>query len=151
MTDPFAPPTGPPVSLPPASPAPPLYGAPLYGEPLRPVGSSRNGLGTAGLVLGVLALLGSFAVLPGLLLGPAAVVLGLLGRGRTRRGEATNGGRAAVGAVTGGLGVLISAGIVVWFLTSAPGQEYVRCLSAAPDKAAQQTCAAVLDDALFGR
>ncbi len=148
MTDPFAPPTGAPL---PAPAAPTQYGTALYGEPLPPRGPARNGVGTTGLVLGVLALLGSVAVLPGLLLGPAAVVLGLLGRARARRGEATNGTAAVVASVTGAVGLLISAGLVAYFLTSTAGKEYLDCLRAATGTAAQQTCADRLNEGLFAR
>lgn len=148
MTDPFAPPTG--ESLP-APAAPAQYGTALYGEPLRPFGPVRNGLGTVGLVLGVLALLGSVGVLPGLLLGPAAVVLGLLGRARARRGEATNGTAAVAAAVTGGVGLLVSVGLVAYFFTSTAGREYVDCLRAADGTAAQQACADRLNEGLFAR
>ena len=123
--DPFRPPAEPsgapqPAPTPPAAPpAGPTYGAPQYGAPPygqpAPYGapvapSGRNGLGTAALVLGIVAILPCswFLVVPGVL----ALVFGLVGRGRVKRREATNGGAATTGIVLGSLALV--AGVLVW-------------------------------------
>lgn len=67
----------------------------------------RNGMGTAALVLGILGFLGSFIVV-GIILDLLAIVFGIIGRGRAKRLEASNGGAALAGLVLGVLGVLIA-------------------------------------------
>ncbi|MFD7298755.1 DUF4190 domain-containing protein [Streptomyces sp. NPDC059897] len=65
---------------------------------------ARNGLGTAALILGVIgALSGLIPLLFWLagILGVIALVLGLTGRGRAKRGEATNKGIALAGTILG--------------------------------------------------
>lgn len=74
-------------------------------------GPARNGLGTAALVLGIIGLV--FAVIPflfwiGTVLGLLALILGIVGRGRAKRGEATNKGAALAGAVLGMVGIVVS-------------------------------------------
>ena len=82
----------------------PAYGQPGYGGDQGP---ARNGLGIAALVVGVIALLLFWIPFLGLLLGLVALVLGFLGRGRAKRGEATNGGMALAGIVLGAIGLLV--------------------------------------------
>lgn len=121
--DPFAPP--PPGAAP--APAPP-YGEPLYGAPLR---GHSNGFGIAALVLGVLSLFGVLTVLLGVVLGVLAIVFGLLGRRRARRGEADNGGMALAGLISGVIALLLSVAIVVAavvFLRSGTGKDLRSCL-----------------------
>ncbi|ALC22742.1 DUF4190 domain-containing protein [Streptomyces pristinaespiralis] len=72
---------------------------------------ARNGLGTAALVLGIIGLV--FAVIPflfwiGTILGLLALILGIVGRGRAKRGEATNKGVALAGTVLGLVGIIVS-------------------------------------------
>ncbi|WP_306323629.1 MULTISPECIES: DUF4190 domain-containing protein [unclassified Streptomyces] len=65
---------------------------------------ARNGLGTAALILGVIgAVSGLIPLLFWLagILGVIALVLGLTGRGRAKRGEATNKGVALAGTILG--------------------------------------------------
>jgi len=78
---------------------PPGYGqGPGYGAlPPRP----RNGFGVAALVLGVLALVLSWTIIGGIVPGVLALIFGLLGLARAKRGEATNSGLSVAGAVIG--------------------------------------------------
>jgi hypothetical protein len=76
-----------------------------YGQPTGP---ARNGLGVAALVLGILAIVTSITVVGGVVLGIVALVLGIVGRKRATRGEATNGGVALAGIITGVIGALLS-------------------------------------------
>lgn len=75
----------------------------------RPI---HNGFGVAALVLGIVSIPAGGIVF-GIVFGILAVVLGVLGQGRVKRGEANNGGLALAGIVTGSLGILISLGILV--------------------------------------
>src|SRR3954466_6672175 len=93
----------PPYGVPPGQPAP--YGAAPYGGPGGP---PRNGLGTAALVLGIVAIPGILTVVLGILLGLLALIFGIIGRKRYSRREATNGGAAMAGAILGGVALAIS-------------------------------------------
>jgi hypothetical protein len=103
----------------------------------------RNGLGTAALVVGVVALLTSWLVLGGLL-GIVAVILGVIGLGRVKRREASNRGSAIAGVVLGVLSALVAAAVIAAgaaFFTSDTFQNLAECLEqAGPDPAAQQEC-----------
>lgn len=145
--DPFAPPPGP----------PPPYGTPV-GQPApygTPVAVVRNGLGTAALVLGILAVVLSVTIVGGVILGLLAIVLGAVGRGRARRGEATNGGIALAGIITGATGLLLSVALValgIGLLTTGTGKELKNCLEQANgDQAAMQVCQNRFRDKLVNR
>ena len=71
-------------------------------------GSPQNGLGTAAMVLGIVALVLFFTIIVGVVCGVLAIVFGAIGRGRARRGQATNHGQATAGLVTGTIAVLAS-------------------------------------------
>lgn len=74
----------------------------------------RNTAGTIALLFGLLGLVFMALIPPiGLLLALAAIVLGLIGRARSRRGEATNRGQALVGAALGALGVVVSLVLII--------------------------------------
>ena len=94
-------------------PMPPGTGRSPTAVPGAP-GGRRNGLGTAALVCGLLALPGAFLVVPGVILGVLAIVLGLQGRARARRGEATNAGQALSGIVLGSVAVLFLVAVVAF-------------------------------------
>ena len=158
--DPFAPPPAgsqpPPYGAPPAGSEPPGYGQPvpppLYGAPLPyggPGGGRRNGLGVASLVLGIASLpCLSLLVVPAVL----AIVFGLIGRGRAKRQEATNGGLALAGIITGSLGLLIGVAFWAFFIANASAfTDYADCQDAAHgNTVAEQDCADQLSDDLFG-
>ncbi|WP_437101566.1 DUF4190 domain-containing protein [Streptomyces sp. enrichment culture] len=132
---PFAPPAGPePVPPPPIAPdgpgqvpygypgTLPAYGYPgpahaPYGAAPYPVGNGygwpgmqaapSNGMGTASLVLGILSDIGFLAWPLALVLGILAIIFGALGRGKAKRGEATNPGVALAGLICGATGVVL--------------------------------------------
>lgn len=110
--------------------------------------ASAPGSGTAAVVLGVLALLLSWTLVGGVLLGAASLVLGL----RARRGG--GGRRATAGAVLGGLGLLVGVGFVVAavvLLTSDTGERLRDCLDRADgDRQARSQCEQELKDSLSG-
>ena len=90
--------------------APPVVPAPAYAVPYGAVPRGpQNGLGTAALVLGILAIL--FALTPitywvSLVLGPLALIFGLIGRSRANSGDATNKGAAMAGIVMGVVAII---------------------------------------------
>jgi MFS family permease len=78
----------------------------------------RNGLGTASLVLGILAIIFGFLFAPlGIVLGVLAIVFAVIGMRRAKRGEASNRGIAISGLVTGIVGLVIGV-IIIAFLAS---------------------------------
>ncbi|MFF3325405.1 DUF4352 domain-containing protein [Streptomyces sp. NPDC002889] len=92
---------------------------PQYGQPPVPAQPIRNGLGTAALVLGIIGTLSGliplFFWLAGIL-GLIALILGLSGRGRVKRGEAGNKGVTTTGAVLGLVALILSVvGAVLTF------------------------------------
>ncbi|MFC8536921.1 DUF4190 domain-containing protein [Streptomyces sp. NPDC057249] len=106
---------------PPQSPQPPHsqpqqpYG-PAHAPGLRP---ARNGLGIAALILGLIgAVSGLIPFLFWLagILGTIALILGLVGRGRAKRGEATNKNMATFGTVLALIALIMSVvGAVITF------------------------------------
>ncbi|MFG2567662.1 DUF4190 domain-containing protein [Streptomyces sp. NPDC048567] len=106
---------------PPQSPQPPHsqpqqpYG-PAHAPGLRP---ARNGLGIAALILGLIgAVSGLIPFLFWLagILGTIALILGLVGRGRAKRGEATNKKMATFGTVLALIALIMSVvGAVITF------------------------------------
>ena len=148
--DPFRPPDQPYAGPPPAAPGPPPYGQPPpYGAPL-PSPARRNGLGTAALVLGIVAILPCswMVLIPAVL----AVVFGFVGRGRVRRQEATNRGAATTGIVLGSLALV--PGVALWGLLLVNVDEVQRfndCNRAhAGDQTAQDQCARDFVHDVFG-
>lgn len=90
--------------------------SPAYAPGVRP---ARNGLGIAALILGLVGavsgLVPFFFWLAGIL-GLIALILGLTGRGRAKRGEATNKNMATFGAVLGVIALILSVvGAVITF------------------------------------
>ncbi|MFF7446870.1 MULTISPECIES: hypothetical protein [unclassified Streptomyces] len=72
-----------------------------------------NGMGTAGLVLGVLSAL-VFCLWPlAIVLGVLGVIFGAIGRGKARRGVATNPGQALAGVICGAAGIALGIGMAV--------------------------------------
>ena len=142
-TNPPQPPLPPPGQPPGAGyPAPPPM---PYATQSPPAVAPRNGLGMAALVIAIVGLLLCFTIVGGVLLGIAAVVMGFMGRGRVKQGEANNGGVALAGVVLGFLSIV--AGLVFipiyYYLVSETGfVDFYDCMTkAGNDQAAQQQCA----------
>jgi hypothetical protein len=75
-----------------------------------------NGMGTAGLVLGILAAI-VFCLWPlAVVLGVLGVVFGAIGSRKASRGEATNGGQALAGIICGVAGIVlgVTMGVLVF-------------------------------------
>ncbi|MET0896929.1 MAG: DUF4190 domain-containing protein [Mycobacterium sp.] len=162
---PGQPPAGPPPGYQPQYPPP--YPPPQYGNyqggyppaPPQPYGGfnggfdggfgappvqPKNGLGIAALIVGILSLPAVFAVLGGFVLGLVAIVLGVIGYLRAKKGQATNGGVAIGGIVLGLLGILLNAAVVafgIWGFTQIGGGDYFDCMQqAGDDTSAQLEC-----------
>jgi len=72
-----------------------------------------NGMGTAGLVLGILAAV-VFCLWPlAIVLGVLGVIFGAVGRRKARRGEATNAGQALAGIICGAVGIALGIAVLV--------------------------------------
>jgi hypothetical protein len=86
----------------------------------------RNGLGTASLVLGLVAVFATVSLI-GLVFGIAAVVgiaavaTGVGALARVRRGAASNRAPAVLGIVLGGLSILVTVGVFVWLAANGGG------------------------------
>ncbi|MGH4035375.1 DUF4190 domain-containing protein [Actinomycetota bacterium Odt1-20B] len=98
-------------------------GQPGYGWPGMAMAAPSNGLGIAGLVLGIISAVG-FCLWPiAIVLGILAVIFGAIGRGRWRRGEATNGGQALAGLICGIVGILLGVGMLVLTIVGALAED----------------------------
>ncbi|BBX52117.1 MULTISPECIES: DUF4190 domain-containing protein [Mycolicibacterium] len=114
------------------------YAGPPQSEP-------KNGLGLAALILAIIGLLLCWSVAGGIVLGVVAVILGFLGRGRVKRGEADNGGVAIAGIALGFVAIiagLVFIPIYIGLFDSVGGTDYIDCVTrAGSDQAAVQECA----------
>ncbi|MGC5002683.1 DUF4190 domain-containing protein [Streptomyces sp. NBC_00353] len=103
----------------PAAPGPQYGSYPGYtGYGQTPWGSApSNGMGTAAMVLGILAVcLFCIYGIPSLILGALALIFGILGRKRVQRGEATNSGQALAGIIMGSIGMVLGVAIIGFFI-----------------------------------
>jgi hypothetical protein len=151
------PPSAPPP--PPGAPPPPSYGqypgsyppppqaSPYGGYAPPPPSAPQNGLGIASLVTAIIALL---SVVGGIGLGVVAVILGFMGWGKAKRGQATNGGVAVAGIVLGFLSIIEAIVVIVlsvWVFNEVGGTDYMQCVSdAGSDQDAVQRCADQFQD-----
>ncbi|MFF9278334.1 DUF4190 domain-containing protein [Streptomyces griseosporeus] len=147
QANPFAPPApGEPVPPPPIAPEGPgqvPYGYPAggYGYPpqhgyggahspqAQPVPGGyygwpgmvpapSNGIGTAGLVVGIVSA-AIFCLWPvAIVLGILGIVFGAVGRSRANRGQATNAGQALAGIICGVAGLVLGIGMMVLVLAT---------------------------------
>ena len=126
------------------------YGTGPYGPgPGQPAGPPRNGFGIAALTLGLIGAVLFWTVIGGLLLGLLAVVFGILGFRRGRRGQATNGTMAMTGAIIGAL-ALIASGVIVAvgasLLNSGEFSSLKDCLEHAGTQSEQKQCQRDFED-----
>jgi hypothetical protein len=138
VTDPFAVPAG----------TPPVAEPPAFGEPL-PV-TRRNGMGTAALILGI----ASIPLCGLVVLGPLAIVFGIVGRKRVARRQADNKSAAVWGMVLGLFGALLSTVVIValvHFVRTPEFDRFMDCDKGATTTEAQNQCAQDLVDELFDR
>ncbi|MCI4675985.1 DUF4190 domain-containing protein [Candidatus Mycolicibacterium alkanivorans] len=147
------PPTAPPYPYPYPNPYqagpypggyPPPPPQPYAGYAPPPTGP-RNGLGVAALVIAIVALVSSFSVAGGIILGIVAVVIGFAARGRVKRGEADNGGVALAGIILGFVAIIVGLAFIavyVFAFNQVGGGDYIDCLQkAGQDQNQVQKCA----------
>jgi Domain of unknown function (DUF4190) len=105
----YSPPPG--YSAPPGYPQPSGYTPPGPAQPLpwgQSVQQSRNGLGLAALILGIVGIALAFLAI-GIFPAILAIIFGIIGINRVRRGVATNRGQALAGLILGIVGFVIAA------------------------------------------
>ncbi|MEZ0156501.1 DUF4190 domain-containing protein [Streptomyces althioticus] len=118
-----------------------------HGQPTG-TGERRNGFGIAALVLGIVGVLLFWTAFGGIVLGLLAVVFGVLGFRRARRGVATNGTMAIIGAVLGALTLVVSAVLLalgVAVINSDEFKSYQDCIEQANSQSERQDCARDFD------
>ncbi|MFH0172971.1 DUF4190 domain-containing protein [Streptomyces cacaoi] len=95
-------------------PSQPHYGGGAPGPYGWPGGAGvSNGMGIAGMVLGIVSAVG-FCMWPlAVVLGILGITFGAVGRGKARRGEATNPGQALAGIICGSVGIVLAIGLGV--------------------------------------
>ena len=93
----------------------------------------------------MVAIIALLSVFGGIVLGVVAVILGFIGWGRAKRGEATNGAVAMAGIILGFLSIIEAIVVIwlaVWGFNQVGGTDFVDCMSrAGNDQEAQQQCA----------
>jgi O-antigen ligase len=101
-------------------------------------------MATAALVLGILALITSWTVIGGILLGLLAVIFGIVGLRRANRGLALGRGRAIAGIILGLLGIVVAGLLIavgVSLFNSDEGRNLRDCLNDAGNNQTQiQQC-----------
>ncbi len=123
-------------------PVSPLESSPAGAEPSEP----RNGRGVAALVCGGLAALFSlpflFFPLGVVVLGIAAVVLGIMGIRRAKRGEATNKSQAVAGLALGLVGMVVLGARTAAFVNQYRDEigSFNECIQAAASDEQREQC-----------
>ncbi|MBF6176099.1 DUF4190 domain-containing protein [Nocardia blacklockiae] len=114
------------------------------GQPYWQESPQRKGLAITALVLGILAVLGLLIFFGAVILGPFAVLFGIIAAVKARRGTAGGFGMAVTGIV---LGVLALAGAVAEaivgysFFVNHGGRDYMDCIrDAGSDQSKVQQC-----------
>jgi hypothetical protein len=109
-----------------------------------PAAVGRNAMGTAGLALGIVAIVLSWTVVGGIILGILAIIFGIVGRSRVKRGEADNRRPANAGIITGVVAIVLAGGLIalgVSIVNSPAGKNLQECLkNANGNKAAVSQC-----------
>jgi amino acid transporter len=123
---------------------------PYYGGYQPPPVGPKNGLGISALVTAIIGLVFCWTVVGGVVLGVLAAILGIVGYGRAKRGQATNTGVAIAGIVLGALAVIVSlAFIPIWMgvFSEVGGTDYMDCVAhAGSDPKAVEGCVNQLQD-----
>jgi hypothetical protein len=100
----------------------------------------KSGQATTGMVLGIIALVLSFVPLVGMIswiLGPLAIIFGVLGRGSSKKGQ------AKAGWICGAIAVFICmcwVGLLIEGIVLSSGSDRAACISAAQTLAQMNAC-----------
>lgn len=123
---------------------PPQVGFPQSGYGMNygaPTPTKKNGIGTAALVVAIAALFLFWTIFGGFILGILAIILGIVGMSRAKRGEADNRGVALSGVILGALAIVASAAFIVigfLFLWNSTGfDDYYDCVTQAGNNQAK--------------
>ena len=114
--------------------------------------SYRNGMGTAALVVGVVALVLAALLIffpIAFILGILAVIFGAVGIRRADRGEANNKGHALAGLVCGAVAFVLAVSIGIrlgTFINDHSGdfRDFWTCITSAPTESEQRSCGETL-------
>jgi hypothetical protein len=104
----------------------------------------KNALGLTSLVLAIVGLLSVWVPvvnIASIVLGLVAIVIGIIGRRRVKRGIANNGGMAIAGIVLGTLAVIVGLAFIALWATvwkDAGGGDYIDCMQKAGSNQYQQ-------------
>jgi uncharacterized membrane protein HdeD (DUF308 family) len=138
-----------------------IWGAILaYTQPSRAIGptSYRNGMGSAALVVGVVALVlaGLVILFPiAFVLGILAIIFGVVGMRRATRGEANNRGHAVAGLTCGVIALVLSIYLGIRLSTFVVDnadnfRQFWTCITSAPTEPEQEDCTVTLARQLEG-
>ncbi|MGB7385603.1 MAG: DUF4190 domain-containing protein [Rhodococcus sp. (in: high G+C Gram-positive bacteria)] len=110
-----------------------------------PPASPNNTMGIVALVLGIAGILSSWTVVGGIVLGLAAIILGILARSKYKKGTATNGTMSIVSIDLGAIADVISAVVIVigvGVFNEVGGSDFIDCMNnAGNNQTLQQQCA----------
>ncbi len=132
---PGQPPYGPPPGQPPYGPPP---GGPYYNtQPSKP----GSGMAIGALICGVLAVLFSWTIVGGILLGLIAAILGFVAFSKAKKDQAGGTGMSLTGIILGLIGIVLSVVLIVvgvgLFQKSGAG-DYIDCINDAGNSTAEQ-------------
>ncbi|MFJ2738391.1 DUF4190 domain-containing protein [Streptomyces sp. NPDC087440] len=115
------------------------YGQPYAGAPAQ----QKNGLAVAALVCGILAVFASITIIGGFLLGLLGLIFGIIAALKARGGRAPHRVMAIIGAVLGGVGLILSGvfiAIGASFLNSDEFKSFSDCVQHAKTQSEQDEC-----------
>jgi hypothetical protein len=119
---------------------PPMPGGGQQPYAQQPNVKQSNGFGIAALVLGILSIVLFFTSWLAIILGVLALVFGFLALSKVKKGQATSKGMPIAGIVTGVIGALVGAALLI-FVVSLFGTDTGKCIqNANGDQAKAQQC-----------
>ncbi len=121
-------------------------GAPSYGS-APAAGSGSNPMAVVALILGILSIPASCFYGFGIILGIAAIVLGVMAGRKAKAGQAGQGGLAKAGLITGIVGIVV--GIVILILV-AVGISFLNSTDCNDPSLSQEEIQTCLEDQLNG-